>query len=658
MIEFDVETKGLQWYDQPGQQMFLAQFFDPEDEDCEGAPPRCSCGSTDIVELGGMDGEFQAAPWLCNACGLDHEWAYAPVILRHPEDREEIQRWLKKPGPFRAWNSKFDLHHLEAAGYTLPPEDAWYDGMLLAHAIDGKGSAVGLQAVGNRLFGVEDQRDEDTLRTVREGAGQETEDAVKAWLKEETHRRRKESKATGVEFVRPNYSDVPAEIMYPYAAHDVTLQRRICDALEPKAGDLSEVLELERGVLPAAYAVERRGFRVDREGALAMERELEGTLERVEDECRELSGDPEFNPGSGAQIAAALEARGADLKGVRKLKNGKPATDKEALAKVDDPLARAVEAYRDATKLYSTNIKPILHPELDTTYGYRAPYLASDGRLHTNIRQVGARTGRMSSSDPNVQNWPRDDLRMRHLVQASEGHKLIAVDLDSIELRVFAAFVGEGDLLRMMSDPDSDLHSYTADMIGLYDFDRGGGVIESARQRGKKFNYSIIYGAGVRSIQAAFGVNQEKAKEMIWAYHDTFPEVGEFQRSIEATLEDQGYVRTPWGRKHHVYNQRHVDREAYKFGNYLVQGTSADLFKVAVVRCHEAGIPMVALTHDEILADVPEDEVDSAATIIVDALTNHERITKIIPLYAEAKVVDRWSHAKDPEYDPGWTKEN
>lgn len=648
-IEFDTETRGLQWYDQPGQQMFLAQFFDPGDEDCRELPLDCPlCGSHEILKADGN----------CGGCGEFVEEETAPVILRHPEDRDEIQRWLRKPGPFRAWHSKFDLHHLEAAGYELPPEDTWRDGMLMAHAIDGKGSAIGLQATGNKLFGPADERDEATLVTIREGAGQDTEDAVKGWLKEETKRRRKESKDTGCEFIRPNYSDVPDEIMYPYAAHDVTLQRRICDTLEPKTDDLTEILELERQTLPALYAVERRGFRVDRGGALAFESELEAELEQVEDECRELSGDPEFNPGSGAQIAKALKERGADLTGIRKLKSGLPATDKEALANIADPLARAVEAYRNATKLYSTNIRPILHPELETDFGYRAPYLAADGRLHTNIRQVGARTGRMSSSDPNVQNWPRDDLRMRHLVQASEGHKLIAVDLDSIELRVFAAFVGEGKLLEMMSDPESDLHTYTAKMIGLRDFDRGGGVIESARQRGKKFNYSIIYGAGVRSIMAAFNVKQEKAREMIWAYHDTFPEVGEFQAEIEGTLEDRGYVRTPWGRKHHVYNQRHVDREAYKFGNYLVQGTSADLFKVGVVRCHEAGIPMVALTHDEILADVPEAEVDSAAKVIVEALTDHDRITKIIPLFAEAQVVDRWSQAKDPEFDPGWTKED
>lgn len=624
MIEFDVETRGLQWYDQPGQQVFMAQFFDPEDEDCPVSCP--DCGREDGMEAGECP------------CGSHQAEAPQPVILRHPEDREEIQRWLDKDSDFRAWNSKFDLHHLEAAGYTLPPEDRWHDGLLMAHAIDER-RMVGLQAVGDSMFG--------------EGAEAHTEKAVKDWLKAETARRRKVSKETGKEFRRPNYSHVPDEIMVPYAAHDVTLQRSICDRFEPMMADVQDIYDLEREVMPALFDVERRGFKVDAKGARIFERELEKELDELEGECKQLAGDEEFNPGSGAQIGRALEARGADLSVVRKLKSGLPATDKDALASVTDDLARKVEAFRNATKLYSTYVWPLLNPDFETDFGYRAPYIAADGRLHTDLRQVGARTGRMSSS-PNVQNWPRDDLRMRHLVQASEGHKLIAVDLDSIELRVFAAFVGQGKLLEMMKDPDADLHTYTAKMVGLRDYDRGGGAIESARQRGKKLNYSIIYGAGTRSLMAAFHITQKEAREMLWAYHETFPEVQEFQARIERTLEDRGYVRTPFGRKHRVRDQRHADREAYKFGNYLVQGTAADLFKLAVVRCYKLGIPMVALTHDEILADVPEADVEQAADTIKLALCDHPKITKMIPLDAEAIICDRWSQAKDPDFDPGW----
>jgi DNA polymerase I-like protein with 3'-5' exonuclease and polymerase domains len=140
---------------------------------------------------------------------------------------------------------------------------------------------------------------------------------------------------------------------------------------------------------------------------------------------------------------------------------------------------------------------------------------------------------------------------------------------------------------------------------------------------------------------------------MLLRYYEAFPEVQEFQNQIEFTLFDRGFVRTPWGRRHRPYNRRAADREAYKFVNYLVQGAAADLFKVSVVRCWEAGVPMIALTHDEILAEVPENEAQAVAEKIHAELIDHPQIQKIVPLDSDMQVVDRWSFAKDPKFDPG-----
>lgn len=596
VVEFDVETTGLQWYNHT---MFMAQFLFPDDDKA--------------------------------------------IVLKHPAEREQIQAYLSTDNDYRAHNAKFDLHFLDAAGYTLPPQDRWHDSMVMAHIIDERRS-VALQAVGNALFGEEARAD--------------TEVAVKEWLKNETKRRRRESKETGDALVRPNYSDVPDEIMVPYAAHDVELQRRVCEVYEDKMSEeLWSVYELERGVLGALFDLEKLGMRIDVAGAEKFERQLEQTLERLHDEATVLSEDEDFNPASSAQLGKALKARGADLTFARTLKSGLPSTDKESLESIDDELARKVLEFRGAEKLYGTYVHPMLHTVEDKTFGYRAPFIAQDGRLHSNFRQVGARTARMSSSDPNVQNWHRDDLRMRHLVMASEGHKLISSDLDSIELRLFAAFVGEGTLLEMMRNPDADLHSHTAKMIGLKDYDRGGGIIEPARQRGKVFNYGLIYGAGVRSIRRSFNVSQNTAKEYLMRFHDAYPEVADFQNRIEFTLSDQGYVKTPWGRRHRADNPRFADREAYKFVNYLIQGTAADLIKTAAVKVHQAGIPVIAIVHDEILADVPEADVDEAKVVIRNALIDHPKITSIIPLDADAKVVDRWSYAKNPDFVPNYEEE-
>lgn len=617
IIEVDTETTGIQWY---AHEPFLVQFFDPGD-----APDEMDYD--DLEEYETAFHEYQ-----------DTE----PVLLKHPEDRDEIQRWLNEDAHFRAWNTKFDMHFLEKAGYTLPEQDRWEDGMLMAHILDER-RPVALQKVGDAMFGEE--------------AEAHTEKAVKEWLAAETRRRKKESKDTGCKFERPNYSDVPNEIMFPYAAHDVTLQRRICDQLEPKLrenDDLWGVYQLERKVLGALYDVEKLGMNIDAEGAAKFEREVHDELTRLRQRCIDLSGDDEFNPNSGAQIAAALERRGADLSHVtRSGKTGKLSMAADQLEGIDDELCRAIELFRQQEKLYTTYLWPLLHDEPDTTLGFKSRYLAADGRLHTDLRQVGARTGRMSSS-PNVQNWPRDDLRMRHLVKARPGYKLVAVDLDSIELVIFAAFLGEGSILEMMRDEDADLHSYTAKMIGLHERDRGGGIVESPRQRGKKFNYERIYGGGVKAIMKWHGVKMDVARKYLRAYEDTFPEVGQFKEMIELRLEERGYVKTPWGRRHRAYNPRFAERESYKFVNYLVQGTAADLFKIAVVRCWELGIPMIALTHDEILAEVPEDEAEEKAAQIQEAMCDHPIINKVIQVKAEALIVDRWSQAKEKDFDPGW----
>lgn len=631
IIEFDVETTGLQWY---GHDLFMAQFFDPTDEEC-------------VVEVLPLNE------------GEPIELENHAVILQHPDDKKEIQRWLDKDAYFRAWNSKFDLHHLESVGYKIPPRERWEDGMLVAHVLDERRS-VALQAIGDKMYGTPDDftKDEPPKSKVwPEGAGVELEKAVKTWLSKENAARRKESKATGKRFVIANYSDVPDELMDPYASHDVELQRRICDAIVPQLDatpDLLGVYELERKVESALYDVEKLGMGIDKAGATKLETELENELTKIRLDILALAGDDEFNPNSPKQVEEAFLRRGVDISHVEKSsKTGRRSMAADVLEGLDDDLARRMEDFRGADKLFGTYVWPLLHDQPDTDMGYRFASLAADGRLHTDLRQVGARTGRMSSS-PNVQNWPRDDLRMRHLVVADEGKKLVAVDLDSIELVIFAAFLGQDSIILNMIKNGEDMHAHTAKMIGLKPRDRGLGIVESPRQRGKKFNYERIYGGGIKAIKKFHGVDGSTAKKWLVRYYEAYPEVEEFQDMIEMRLEEKGYVKTPWGRRHRARNAQFADRESYKFINYLCQGSAADLFKEAVVRTHEAGIPMIALTHDEILAEVDAKEAPEAVEMIQGFMCDFPKINKLIQITAGGDIVDRWSQAKDPKFDPGW----
>jgi DNA polymerase I-like protein with 3'-5' exonuclease and polymerase domains len=589
VIEFDTETTGLQWYAH-GEEVFLAQFLGPSTE-----------GRADLRPL--------------------------------PAEHEAVQGWLNQDLPFRAWNTKFDLHWLADAGFDLPPEDRWHDGMVMAHVADER-TSVALKARGERLFG---------------SAERDTEAAVKDWLKQERAARRKASKDEGVEFVPPNYGDVPDSIMHPYAAQDVLLQARICEVYErlfDNTPELAAVYELERQVMAALYWVEHRGIPIDRAAAVKLEAQLVKAHDDLEERAKQLAGIDTFNPRSPAQISEALLRSDADTSFATASANGIK-TDEENLSAIDHPLAQAVLEYRATAKMYAM-VRAILHGKGDDKTPH--PYLTSNDTIHPNFRQIGARTGRMSCSDPNIQQWHRDDLRMRYLVKARPGHKLVAADLDAIEMRVFAAFTGDG-ILRDAIKRGRDIHTMAAEAAGIGDRTRTGGAVETARQRGKTLNYAIIYGAGVRSLRKAFGVNTQGAKAILRRYHAQFPEVGALQNRIEFALADKGYVASPWGRRFRATEGKAYS-EAYKFTNYLVQGTAADLMKASLVRVHEAGIPVIAVVHDEIVAEVPEEDAPEAAKIIEEAFTDHEQLTEHVPLSAEAQIVDRWSDAKEEGYVP------
>jgi len=588
MLELDVETTSVQWY---SGEVFLVQF---ETEDGER------------------------------------------YVFEHPEQRTEVQAWLAQPDDYRAWNSKFDFHFLDAAGYDLPPQERWHDGMVAAHLLDERRS-VALKAVGATMFG-EEVRDH--------------EKAVKAWINEEEKRRRKASKETGDEFIPTDYSAVPRELMIPYALEDVTLTRRVGAVHYPtlqKVPELQALYETEMTVMGALFCAEKHGLPVDEPAAHRFELALAEKLEGLNARAVDLAGIKSFNPRSSKQIAEALKRRGANLDFVTKTKTGL-SMDAENLATVDDPLARSIEEFRSEDKLLGTYVRPLLHRSWEQSlHAWKAPFI-QDGRIHSNIRQVGARTGRMSSSDPNIQNFPRDDLRLRYLIRSEPGHKLVTADLDSIELVLFAAYAGEGKLLDAVLK-GTDMHTMTADYIGLEDFHRSGGHVESRRQRGKRFNYLSIYGGGVRAIRKFFLVPQSRAREMQGLYHQAYPEVSRLQRRVAFKLEDQGYIKSAFGRRYRV-----DPRDARKAVNYLVQGTAADMLKISIANLHRQGVQIIAPVHDELLAHVPEADAERVGKALVGALTDHPKITALVPLGAEAKIVDRWSQAKDPDFIPDYER--
>ena len=593
VIDFDCETTGLQW---PYHEAFLYQFGDE-------------------------DGNVEVIPYT---------------------ERDRIQAWFDKAkdGMIRAWNARFDRHFAQSAGFDIPGDKHWIDGMIGAHTIDERRS-VALKAVGDSLGFSE---------------GKDLQKEVKDWLTHERARRKAEAKETGIALTEPNYSDVPSLLMNPYACEDVHLTRKVCAHQDPiiaKSPDLQRIVDFEHEVFDALYAVERLGFPVDDEGYRRLEIEVCENLERMDDTLNRLAAvgvtpddldDFEFNPKSPKQVLSALKRRGADLSFV----TGE-SMDAENLNTVEDELAKEILAFRAEFKALSTYIRPYIDRSYEVSIrSWKEPFICPDGRIHANYRQLGARTGRMSCSDPNIQNQPRDDLRLRYNYRAEPGMKLVTCDLNSVEMAVFAAYAGEGRIMDAVK-AGADLHQMTADFVGIRDRARAGGAIESARQRGKTFNFAVIYGAGVRSMRKMMRCSQADARMYLKRYHDAYPEVARLQARVEWRLEDTGYIKSALGRRFRIDS-----RDAYRGVNYLVQGTAAEILKAALIKCHKQGLPVVALVHDEVIAHVPEADAEEARHTIIENLCDFPQIAEKVPLTADGDIVDRWSQAKKPDFKPRW----
>jgi DNA polymerase I-like protein with 3'-5' exonuclease and polymerase domains len=676
MIDFDCESTGLQPWSGT-QEVFLWIFGDD-------------------------DGNVEAIPFQPSVHGEDHP------------NRMRIQEWFDKAKTdeegIRAWNAKFDKAWAVVHGFDIPGDGKWHDEMLRAQAIDERRS-VALKAVSRDLFGEDADAHQKAVKEwlaaerrrrckVIADAGKAQAGKLRIKYEDPDTGKNKTRKATEEECAaviaeaeeltaeygmrEPDYSTVPSEIMIPYAKEDVILTRAVAEVHEPifeQSSDLRKLYEFERESMDALFAVEQRGLPADADGYRKLELEVIENLDKLEDRCMQLAGEAnpvvyakeldkfiessedesivsvmdggsllEFNPRSTAHILAAIKARGANMSFMQTEGGKIKSADKDNLKAVDDDLAAAILDFRSEYKVLTTYIRPMLGRHYETRLrAWKEPFLAPDGRIHANYRQVGARTGRMSCSDPNMQNQPRDDLRQRYNIRAEPGYSLITCDLSNVEMVLFAAYCGEGRLLDAVRAGE-DLHLLTAKMLGLRDRRRPGGGIETARQLGKTYNFSRVYGGGLRTIRRQFRCDTNQARIYRNRFDNAYPEVRRLTNRIEDRLAEDGYVQDKLisGRRFRVSRD-----EAYKGTNYLVQGTAAALLKYAMVKLHKDGVPMVALVHDEILAHVPTPEAAEAANLIEQRMTEFEGLKGIVPLRAEAEIVQHWSDAKPLKDDDG-----
>lgn len=437
-----------------------------------------------------------------------------------------------------------------------------------------------------------------------------------------------------------------------YAAEDADVTLRLWMVLKPRlaAEGLTRIYErLERPLVPVLANMEERGITVDRQILSRLSGELAQKAAAAEDEVYELAGE-RFNIGSPKQLGDILFGR-MGLPGGSKTKTGQWSTSAqvlEDLAAEGAPLPRKIVDWRQLTKLKSTYT--------DALPGYIHPQTK---RVHTGYSLASTTTGRLSSSEPNLQNIPvrtAEGRKIRTAFISTPGHKLLSADYSQIELRVLA-HVAEIPQLRQAFADGVDIHAMTAsEMFGV----PVDGMPSDVRRRAKAINFGIIYGISAFGLANQLGIERSEAGEYIKKYFERFPGIKDYMESTKAFARDKGYVETIFGRRAHYPEIRSSNPSMRAFNeraaiNAPIQGSAADIIRRAMIQIEPALAPaglservrMLLQVHDELIFEVEDDAVDVAMPVIVDIMENAAMpaVSMRVPLKVDARAAHNWDEA-------------
>ncbi|MDI2592990.1 DNA polymerase I [Pseudomonas sp. N3-W] len=443
------------------------------------------------------------------------------------------------------------------------------------------------------------------------------------------------------------FDQIALEQAGPYAAEDADITLRLHLALHEKLTaipSLASVLtDIEMPLVPVLARIERQGALVDDKLLGEQSVELGNKMIALEREAFEIAGE-EFNLGSPKQLGVILyEKLGLPI--LKKTAKGQPSTAEEVLAKLaedDYPLPKVLMQYRSMSKLKST-------------YTDRLPEQINPrtGRIHTSYHQAVASTGRLSSSDPNLQNIPvrtAEGRRIRQAFVAPAGYKLLAADYSQIELRIMAHLSKDEGLMNAFRN-NLDVHTATAAEVFKVELAE---VSNDQRRSAKAINFGLIYGMGAQKLGKDIGVDTKTAKAYIDTYFARYPGVREYMDRTRAQAADQGYVETFFGRRLYlpeINSNKPQERAAAERTaiNAPMQGTAADIIKKAMVAVDNwlasSGLDakVILQVHDELVLEVREDLVDQVRDEIRVHMSDAAKLD--VPLLVEVGVGNNWDEA-------------
>ena len=408
----------------------------------------------------------------------------------------------------------------------------------------------------------------------------------------------------------------------------------------------AEVFEqIEMPLVPVLAAMERTGMLVDPARLAAMSEKPSGEIDELAARIRELAGDGDFNIGSPMQLSHVLfDVMGLPTRGLKKTQRGYYSTNARVLEELarDHEIVRLILDWREKTKIKSTY--------LDTL----GPLRRGDGRVHTTYNQTITATGRLSSSNPNLQNIPtRSELghTVKTAFSAGEGSVFLAVDYSQIELRLLAHLSGDEHLVAAFNEGE-DFHAETAARVFGVPIEE---VTPALRSRAKAVNFGIVYGQQAYGLSQSLDIPMAEAREMIEAYFEAYPGVRRYLDQTVADAKRAGYAETMYGRRRPIPELKMRNPAQRAFGertamNHPMQGSAADIIKIAMVRVarrlREEGFAarMILQVHDELDFECPEAEIERLSAMVREEMEGVAALR--VPLVAEVSYGVTWAEAK------------
>ncbi len=535
-----------------------------------------------------------------------------PQLDRH-EVLERLRLLLEAPQPSKVGqNLKYDMSVLARYGVELGGVD--YDSMLESYVLDSTATRHDMDSLAAKYLGIEPTSYEQLCG---KGAKQKP------------------------------FAEVDVEQAAHYAAEDADITLRLHCHLYPRLEADRSLLtvfhELEMPLLPVLSRMERQGVRIDQELLGAQSRELAERMAEVEQAAHEEAG-AAFNLGSPKQIQTILfEQMGLPV--VQKTPKGQPSTAESVLEELSaqgHELPRLILEHRGLSKLKSTytdKLPQLIHPQT--------------GRVHTSYHQAVAATGRLSSSDPNLQNIPvrtQEGRRIRKAFIAEPGYRLLTADYSQVELRIMAHLSGDEGLLRAFAE-GADVHSATAAEVFAADQPDA-----EQRRAAKAINFGLIYGMSAWGLGRQLGLPRDEAQHYIDRYFERYPGVRAFMDRTRERAREQGYVETVFGRRLHVPEIESRNRQRREYAertaiNAPMQGTAADLIKRAMIdvdaelRAHQPETRLVMQVHDELILEVPQAHLDAVAERVRAIMMAADGGRLQVPLEVEVGQGDNWESA-------------